>query len=98
MFINVKGTKYKLVYKKLTEKHGECNTERKIIYIDTEKKTQEKLHLITLVHEMVHAYLGEMYVSDIISSDLEEILCETVAHMVDEHRDLLLGIGDVSNN
>ncbi len=89
MQISVKGTKYKLIFKKLHDAHGLCNTDKKIIYIDNSKATPENLLRWTLVHELVHAYLNEMHISDIISSDLEEILCETVAELVDKNINLI---------
>jgi Zn-dependent peptidase ImmA (M78 family) len=87
--ISIKGTRYKLVFKKLHEAHGLCNTEKKIIYIDSSKNTPESLLRWTLCHELFHAYLNEMHISDIISSDLEVILCEVVSEMIDKNIDLI---------
>lgn len=98
MQISVKGQKYKLVFKKLHDAHGLCNTEKKVIYIDNSKATPEQMLRGTLVHELTHAYLNEMFISDIISGDLEEIICESIAEMVDKHIDLISGFtGDGSD-
>lgn len=86
MKVNVKGQTYTIEYKPLSENHGLCDKEKFIITIDSEAKG--RLHSITLAHELFHAYLNEMYVSDIISDDLEEILCEIVGHMITKHLDL----------
>jgi Zn-dependent peptidase ImmA (M78 family) len=86
MKVNVKGQTYIVEYKPLTDNHGLCDKEKHVITIDSE--TKGKLHRITLAHEIFHAYLNEMYVSDIISDDLEEILSEIVGHMITKHLDL----------
>lgn len=92
MKIDVKGTKYKIVYKKLENEHGLCDREKKIIYIDTSKETQPKMHRSTITHELVHAYMTEMYIDVLIPIQLEEIICEMVANMFEKHADLLFGI------
>jgi len=89
MKLNIKGAKYKVIYKKLEGKHGECDLSKKIIYIDTSKNTQGKMHRVTFWHELTHAYLNEMYIGDLIPIELEEILCETVANMIEDHFNLI---------
>jgi Zn-dependent peptidase ImmA (M78 family) len=86
MRVNVKGQTYIIQDKEMEDKHGLCDKENYLIYIDTE--TKGRLRQVTLAHEIFHAYLNEMYVSDIISDDLEEILCEIVGHMIFKHLDL----------
>ena len=92
MNINVKGQKYKIIYKELEDKHGECDLLKKIIYIDTSKKTQGRVHRITFWHELVHAYLNEMYINVLIPIEIEEILCETIANMIEDHHESIEGV------
>lgn len=89
MRINIKGQTYIIISKPITD-HGECDKEAYTITIDDSDKTKGRLRRITLAHEIFHAYLNEMYISDIISDDLEEILCEIVGHMVDKHLQLFV--------
>lgn len=90
MKVNVKGQTYTIIEKELDSAHGECNRHTYIITIDNSDKTKGKLRRITLAHELFHAYLNEMYVTDILSNDLEEILCEIVAHFIDRHGAMIL--------
>ena len=88
MELDVKGQIYKVIYKKL-EEHGKCSTAKHTIYIDSGKKTQGRIKEVTKAHELMHAYLAECYVADIISDDLEEVICEIVGNMVEKHIDFL---------
>jgi hypothetical protein len=90
MKVNVKGQTYIIIEEELANAHGECNTDSFEIKIDNSDKTKGRLRRITLAHELLHAYLNEMYVTDIISDDLEEILCEIVGHMVDKHLQMFI--------
>lgn len=92
MQIQIKGKKYKLIFKKLIDAHGICDREKRIIYIDNSRQTPQTLVRWTLCHELVHAYLNEMHITDIMSNDLEEILAETIAEMIDEHIELIAGV------
>jgi hypothetical protein len=87
--VNIKGQTYIIISKQIGD-HGECDKEAYTITIDDSDKTKGRLRRITLAHEIFHAYLSEMYISDIISDDLEEILCEIVGHMVDKHLQLFV--------
>jgi hypothetical protein len=90
MKVNVKGQTYTITEEDLSDCHGKCNTDTYLITIDNSEKTKGNLRRITLAHELTHAYLKELYITDIISPDLEEILCEMVAHLIDRHGQMIL--------
>ena len=72
MRVNIKGQTYIIISKPIGD-HGECDKEAHTITIDESDKTKGRLRRITLAHEIFHAYLNEMYISDIISLQLIEL-------------------------
>lgn len=77
---NIRGVNYTIKYvdpKVIDDACGQCNRINKEISIANNLPSE--IELITIVHELCHATLGEVSVSDIINSDVEEIIVDNIA-------------------
>ena len=54
---------------------GLCDRSNHIIYIEDSQSEREKIQ--TLMHEVIHAISFRVGLSQAISSELEEIVCES---------------------
>jgi len=78
--INIKGQEYLVVYVDRVDSDdndGECDRVKKKIKI--KKSLGEAERQATLIHELFHAVLAEVCVSELISVDLEEIIVENLS-------------------
>ncbi len=66
--------------------HGECNTDKHIIRIDSKLKGQ--MYWETLLHEVFHAVCHECSIRQAISSELEEVIVDIFAKQVARMCDL----------
>jgi hypothetical protein len=96
MYYLVKGVKYKVIYKKMDSLHGECDQDKKIIYIDDNKDTA-KIACRIHAHELAHAYVKELLLDSVVSSDVQEMICNLVEDLVDDHIETLMDIKHGSN-
>jgi len=76
--INILGHNYRIVSCPLDEKHGQFDTDKGEIHIDS-KVPPNQLHT-TFLHEVLHAALHTGGVSYAMSSDLEEAVVRCLEH------------------
>ena len=81
-YIPVKGVHYKVIKKKdLVDDDGDracglCDRDKKIIYIDAALKGEE--YKLTLLHETIHAALGEAHIDEVIDLKTEEMIVANI--------------------
>ena len=78
--INVFGTVYKIKRTKNFEHMGLCHRDTKLIEIDAALKGSELKQ--TYLHEVFHALMDELGITEIVDDQLEEIICESFSKMV----------------
>ena len=86
---NVKGTKYKLICKDIDPTLlGVCDKENKKIYLNTQTIRNKTEYILTLAHELSHAYMREYNLDMIIDHSTEELFCmlleDVVTQMIPE--------------
>lgn len=78
--LNILGKDHDLIYRKLKGAYGYCHKGDNKIEID--KSLMGDDHDQTLLHEMFHAALFRIGLDRELNSVVEEILVETLAHVV----------------
>lgn len=88
--VNIKGRVYEIHYVDKVDNQnnlGECDKNKKIIRI--KRSLNEAERQATLIHELFHAVLHEIYADALISDDLEEIIVENLStYILDYLKDL----------
>ena len=82
----VKGKLWKVKFiHDLREDHekvsGVCDTDKRVIELDS-KLRSTKLRL-TFLHELFHALAFESHTTDLMSDDLEEVLADSFADLIE---------------
>jgi Zn-dependent peptidase ImmA (M78 family) len=83
--INIFGKTYKIEYKDLTGMpyQGQFKHEDALIVIHSKLGDYEKQQ--TLMHEMLHAVLDRLSISDVVDERIEEILVDSIATFLCEN-------------
>lgn len=79
--INILGVDYKIKVRKLNDMYGECDTDKKVIVIDSSRGRDH--FPVTLTHEVIHAVLWESGLTHILghtAEGLEEAIVRSVEH------------------
>jgi Zn-dependent peptidase ImmA (M78 family) len=80
--VNVLGTKYKVLHKKINPNLlGLCDKDKKLIYINTGQSKKEAIY--TYYHELIHAIFRENNLDAIISDEMEELVCLATEKVLD---------------
>jgi hypothetical protein len=80
--INIFGTEYQIKLKKKVmfegkEVSGTADFANHIISIST--NVNKKHRLKTLFHEIIHCIIHEVSIDQVIGSDIEEVICDTIS-------------------
>jgi len=75
--INILGKSYKISYLELEEDDGLCKNKESEIDIDKNLEGIELVH--TLLHEYFHGVLFRTGVTQVLSDDIEEVICDSFA-------------------
>ncbi len=97
-FLNILGEKVKIIESDLQGALlGAYLYRERVIQIEKKEiHTPDKMS--TLIHEMVHAVFARSGVTQAISNELEEIICENIATMITENFDLKFKNARVRSN
>lgn len=80
---NILGVKYKVLVTQIAPNIlGQCDSQRKIIYLDENIKDKVFMTKV-LVHELTHALLHEYNLNQVVSFDNCELLCLMNEKLVD---------------
>ena len=87
--INVYGKTFKIVYRNLDSGlYGECIPSKDLIEIDESLKGRDFMQ--TLVHEYFHALIDRISLNQILSEDLEEVICDNFATFLIENHLIII--------
>ena len=76
--VNIFGKTYKIQYKEMEEDlYGECKNDEFLIEIDRNQTGEKLIH--TLLHEYFHAVIYRVGLKQVLSHDVEEMICENFA-------------------
>lgn len=78
---NIKGTVYKTMLTDSIDCAGQCDPDKKLIYIHSKMNKENKE--MTLYHELGHALFAEIgVIQTSINSDMQEIIVENFSHLI----------------
>ena len=86
--INVLGESWYVKFDKIND-CGICNPENKTIYINS--SLDKNSMVITILHEMFHAYVRRSGIyNGMLSSDMEEIIADQFSTVISENFDFTI--------
>ena len=78
--VNIKGQKYKILpFDGKGNHYGMCNVKDKEILIDASFSKEDQLK--AFLHEVLHAACHECALDQVISAEMEELICENVSNV-----------------
>ena len=84
--LKIFGQKFKVKVTNLNGFLGLCDRSTSTIYIEVDQTTEEKWH--TLLHEIGHAIIGRVGITQAISPEIEEVIVEALASGLMENLDV----------